>query len=447
MLTRPRTSAILASMKRRLEEVLNEFYAEGIPDDVKERPFEYVEKLRDASVVMGMRRTGKTYMTYQRMRGLVADGIPLERIVHVNFDDERLNGLKVEDLRLIGDIHAEKFPAAAREKCWYFLDELQNVEGWELYARRLVDSPLVQLWLTGSSSRLLSSEIATHMRGRSFETEVFPLSFGEFLRFNGILKPEDRIHYTSRFVGLMKSAMARYLEEGGFPDVQGLGPRARNRLLQEYADAVVYRDVLERHEVPSVQSLKYTLDHVVHNYARKTSTRAISGVLKNLGMSSNREFIADYLDYLADAYLLYRVSIRTDSLAVRRSNPDKYYIVDTGLVRAMTPKIEAERGWLLENLVFMHLRRGFNKIEYYNTRKGDEVDFFVTDRTTSRRRLLQVTWEMSARSTEDRELTALRDAREETGIDDCTVVTWEEDRVLDDGIRVLPAWKWCLEGT
>lgn len=432
-------------MKRRLEEVLDEFYAEGIPDDVKERPFEYVEKLRDASVVMGMRRTGKTYMTYQRMRGLMAEGIPLERIVHVNFDDERLKGLKVEDLHLIGDIHAEKFPAAAREKCWYFLDELQNVEEWELYARRLVDSPLVQLWLTGSSSKLLSSEIATHMRGRSFETEVFPLSFDEFLRFNGILKPEERIHYTSRFAGLMKNAMARYLEEGGFPDVQGLGPRARNRLLQEYADAVVYRDVLERHEVPSVQSLKYTLDYVVHHYARKASTRAISGVLKNLGMSSNREFIADYLDHLADAYLLYRVSIRTDSLAVRRSNPDKYYIVDTGLVRAMTPKIDAERGWLLENLVFMHLRRGFNKIEYYNTRKGDEVDFFVTDRTTGHRRLLQVTWEMSARSTEDRELTALRDAREETGIDDCTVVTWEGDRVLDDGIRVLPAWKWCLE--
>ncbi len=125
-------------------------------------------------------------------------------------------------------------------------------------------------------------------------------------------------------------------------------------------------------------------------------------------------------------------------------NPDKFYLVDTGLARAVTPKSDASRGWLLENLVFLALRRGFSKIEYYNTKNGDEVDFLVTDQVTKKRRLVQVSWELSSPATERRELTALKDARNEIKVDDCTVVTWDEER-NDDGIRVVPAWKWCME--
>lgn len=439
-------NVIILDMKSKLAAVIGEFYSEGIPDDVKERPFEYTEKLNDATVVIGMRRTGKTYMTYQRMRDLLNNGVPIERIVHVNLDDDRLNGIKLEDLHLIGDVHAEMYPEAANQKCWYFLDELQNVQGWELYARRLVDSSLVQLWLTGSSSKLLSTEVATQLRGRSFESEVFPLSFSEFLKFNGIVKSlKDSAYYSSRIAGLLKNAMARYIEEGGFPDTQGLGVRARTGMLQEYVNAVVYRDVIERHEVPSVQALRYTLDYIVHNFARKISTRSISGVLKNLGMSDNREYISDYLGYFTDAFLIHRVQIRSDSLAVRRSNPDKYYVVDTGIIRALTPKNDAERGWLLENLVYVQLRRGFNKIEYYNTKKGDEVDFLVTDKITQHRRLIQVSWDISRESTESRELSSLRDAAREQNIDDCTVVTWDTENEMENGVRIVPVWKWCLD--
>ena len=160
---------------------MREFYEFGIPPDVQPRDVEIPEKRNVATVVTGMRRTGKTYVTYQRMRALVDSGVPLERIVHVNFDDDRLKNLSLEHLRLVGEIHAELFPDAARQNCWYFLDELQDVPAWELYARRLLDSHLVQLCLTGSSSKLLSREIATQMRGRALDVEVFPLSFAEFL--------------------------------------------------------------------------------------------------------------------------------------------------------------------------------------------------------------------------------------------------------------------------
>ena len=432
-------------MKNALQEILREFYNDGLPSGIVHRDVEYFENMSSATVVKGMRRTGKTYVTYERMSALLASGIPQGRIVHVNFEDDRIKSMRLEDLQLINEVHAELYPEYANDKCWYFLDELQNVKGWEAYARRLVDSPKTVLCLTGSSSRLLSEEIATAMRGRSIPIEVFPLSFCEFLRFNGIMENVPNAGFTAAERGILRNAMAKYLDVGGFPAVQGMPAALRIATLQEYVHAVLYRDVLQRHEVTSVQSLLYTLDYLVHNYARRTSVHAISGVLKNLAFSSRREDVANYISYFKDAYLVYPISVLSDSLAVKRVNPDKYYIVDTGLVNAVTTKVDAEKGWKLENIVFMTLRRGLNKINYYSLDKNREVDFCVYDQVSGRASLVQVSWDMSSESTFGRELAALRDARTATGIDDCTIVTWDEEKMLDDGIRVVPIWKWCLE--
>ena len=430
-------------MKTAIKAVLREFYDDGIPADAVPRDVDYCEKLRAATVVKGMRRTGKTFVTYLKMRSLMEDGVELGRIVHLNFEDERLKHMTVDDLHLINEIHAELHPECAKQKCWYFLDELQAIEGWEAYARRLVDSSRIQLSLTGSSSKLLSEEIATEMRGRSIPIEVFPLSFPEFVRFNGIMDEIPKDGWTERETGALRNAMTRYLECGGFPDVQNVSAGIRAGMLQGYVDAVLYRDVLERHEVPSIQALKYTLDYLFHNFSRKTSSRAIVGVLRQMGVPAGRESIADYLAYFKDAYLVYPVSIRSDSLAVKRVNPDKMYLIDTGLIRAMNAKMDQEKGWLLENLVFMSLRRGFNKIEYYVTKGGGEVDFLVQDNVTQKRRLVQVTWDMSDKQTFAREINALKDAMSETGIKDGIIVTWDDEREID-GIRIVPAWKWCV---
>lgn len=430
-------------MKDALREVMSQFYSDGIPSDAVSRFERFPEVRNNATVVKGMRRTGKTYFTYLRMKELVASGIALERIVHVNFDDDRLAAMTAADLRLVPDLHAEMFPDAADQKCYYFLDELQDIKGWERFARRLIDSHRIQLCLTGSSSRMLSEDIATEMRGRSVNVEIFPLSFPEFLVYNGICPETPRLPDAPRTRGRLKKALADYISSGGFPDVQGVEVSSRVRMLQEYASAVVYRDILERHEIPSVQSLKYVLQYLLHNFARKVSVRAIAGVLKQLSLPCDRESIANYLTYYADSYFAYPVSIRTDSLAVRRTNPDKYYLVDTGMIGALKAKNDAEKGFVLENAVYMALRRGFNKIEYYNTRNGDEVDFFVTDNETKKSRLIQVSYEMSGKETRAREFSALIDARRETGVEDCTIVTWDEERE-ENGISIVPAWKWLL---
>ena len=430
-------------MKEELLSVMREFYHDGIPEGVVPRDVEYVEKLRASTVVKGMRRTGKTFVTYERMKRLVADGIPLKRIVHINFEDERLSKLTVDDLHLIGEVHAELCPEFADGKVWYFLDELQCVDGWESYARRLVDSPNVQLCLTGSSSKLLSEEIATQMRGRSLPIEVFPLSFPEYLRFNGILSDVPKAGFTAREKGVLRKAMSDYAERGGFPDVQDVSSGMRAAMLQEYVDAVLYRDIIERHKVASVQALKYTLEYLFHNYARKTSTRSISGVLKNLSVPANRESVADYLDWFKDAYLVYPVSVLSDSLAVKRVNPDKYYLIDPGLIRAMCVKNDAERGWMLENIVYMALRRGGGKISYIANADGTEVDFHVLDRSTHGERLVQVSYAMSDAVTFNRETNAIKFARQKKGIHDCTIVTWDDEGEID-GIRIMPVWKWLL---
>lgn len=436
----------IRGMKDVIKEILRTFYESGVPDEVIARDVEYHEKPTLATVIKGMRRTGKTYVTYARIRALLAEGVELGRIVHLNFEDDRLRMITADQLHLIEEAHAELYPAFARGKRWFFLDELQDVSGWEAYARRLVDTPRIQLCLTGSSSKLLSVEIATEMRGRAVPIEVFPLSFREFLRFNGLMEtvpPTGALTAAER--GVLRNAMQRYAGIGGFPAVQDMPDGVRVATLQDYAHAVVYRDVLQRHKVVSVQSLLYTLDYLLHNFARRTSAHAISGVLKNLAFPSRREDVADYLSYFRDAYLVYPVSVLSDSLAVKRVNPDKHYVIDVGLVNAVTTKTDAEKGWKLENMVYMALRRGLNQVNYLPLSGNREVDFHVFDYLTRRRRLIQVVYEMSATETFAREMSALREAKKATGIEDCTVVTWDDERMTEDGIRIVPIWKWLLE--
>ena len=431
-------------MRNAIKEVLREFYHDGLPSGIVHRNVSYYEKSTAATVVKGMRRTGKTFVTYEHMVSLMDADIPQGRIVHLNFEDDRIKAIRLEDLHIINEVHAELFPEHAHEKCWYFLDELQNVEGWEAYARRLVDSPKVVLCLTGSSSKLLSEEIATAMRGRSIPIEVFPLSFREFIRFNRIMEEVPENGFTAAEKGILRNAMTRYFNIGGFPAVQDMPDAMRIATLQDYMHTVLYRDVLQRHKVASVQSLMYTLDYLLHYFARRTSAHAISGVLRNLSFPSRREDVSNYISYFKDAYLIYPVSVMSDSLAVRRVNPDKYYMVDTGLINATTPKVDAENGWKLENLVFMTLRRNLNKIHYFQMERNREVDFHVYNPLTGKSSLVQVAWDMSDERTFARELAALRDARALTGIDDCTIVTWDNEKVLDDGIHIVPAWQWCL---
>jgi len=303
----------------------------------------------------------------------------------------------------------------------------------------------VQLAVTGSSSRLLSREIATTLRGRSLSTEIFPFSFREALVHEG---GPDAVPERpgARKRAWIENRFRRYLGHGGFPEVQSLENEYRVRILQEYVDVVILRDIVERYQVGNVLALRYLIRHLLAAPASLFSVTKFHRDLGSQGIASGRALLYEYFDYLADAYLVYPISIHSPSERARRVNPRKVYAIDTGLANAFLPSPRADTGRLLENFVFMELRRRGMGIEYYRTAAGNEVDFITTDRR-GRQALIQVSLDLRAESTRARELQALTAALSETGLDQATLVTMDQEETIDtpDGhVRVMPAWRWAL---
>ena len=429
-------------LKNTLRELFADFYENPLPE-LTRRQIAVPEVAGCATVVLGMRRTGKTYLLYQRMKELLAAGIAKDRMLHVNFEDDRLMGMTVEDLRCVPDVYYRMFPENRNKRCYFFFDEIQNVAHWESFVRRMVDTPNVQVYLSGSSAKLLSKEVATAMRGRSVEIENFPLSFEEFLRHHKYFETIPR-NIGSAARSKLQNAAERFFAIGGMPAVQDVNDTLRANMLQSYVNTVIYKDVAERHSVANTQALKFTMQMVFNNPARQLSVRKIADHLKSQQLTASREYIADYLDWLSDAYLLHKVGLYSESAMKRRVNPDKYYLNDVGIVRAMRIKHALDQGPLLENMVYLQLRREGFQVEYVNTSDGSEVDFIAFHPMRNDYKLLQVCFDMSDRKTFDREVSALRDAADSLGVKDRFVITWDDETSLPGGIQVLPIWKFLL---
>jgi hypothetical protein len=326
-------------------------------------------------------------------------------------------------------------------------DEVQTVPEWERFVRRLVDMENVHVCITGSSSKMLSTEIATSLRGRSIATEVFPFSFTECLRHHGIDAPrgrrpgrKQRAEIEQRFI--------EYLRWGGFPEIQGLDIPLRRRILQEYLDVALLRDVVERHGVSNVGALRRLMRQLLSNPAGLFSVHRLSNDFRSQGIAVSKTSLHEFVDHLHDAYLFFPVPIHTDSERVRQSNPRKIYPIDPGFVSAASATGGWGTGQLLETLVFVHLRRQGHELGYYKHHDGTEVDFVV--RGPQGPSLVQVSADITSADTRKRELRALEAAMEELGLDEATLVTLSADEQLelDAGrVRIVPFWLWALEAT
>lgn len=429
-------------MKPFFEDIIADFHARPLPTlTPREAALPALKGKIDA--VIGMRRSGKTWFLYQRMQDLLAAGIAKDRLLYINFDDERLLPLRREDLAAIPETYYRLYPDNCAQTCYFFFDEIQNVDGWESFLRRLLDSEAVQIAVTGSSARLLSREIATHLRGRALSTEIFPFSFREALRHQGIetsntpLDVRQRALYANRF--------SDYLLQGGFPEVQGIEPRHRYAILQEYVDVVILRDVVERHHVTNITALRYLIRHLLGAPATLFSINRFHNDLKSQGIAVGKNSLHEYLDHLTEAYLVELVPIHSRSLRQRQVNPRKAYVIDTGLALAFRHQAQMDRGRLLENLVFSTLRRRGGRIHYYRSADGYEVDFHVsTDAGATE--LLQVCASLRDANTRQRELRALTAAMHECGVQHGFIITQDEQEQIEQGglrIDVIPAWRWA----
>ncbi len=398
-----------------------------------------------ATVCIGVRRAGKSTYLFQVIDRLLRDGVPRQNILFVNFFDDRLHNLGREGLGLITEAYYSLFPEKKNTETVYcFFDEIQAVDSWEPFVDRLMRTEKCEVYLTGSSARMLSREIATQMRGRALSWEIFPFSFAEFLGFEGIAagKPLS----TKQRLTIQK-AFDDYWQRGGFPEVAGLDRQLRIRIHQEYLHAILFRDLVERHDVSHPNAVRDLAYRLLENTASMYSVNSLTGYLKSLGHKVPKATVSDYVTWFEDAYFLFTTTIFDASAARRKTNPKKIYCIDHALVTSVVPNILVNSGHLLENLAFTALRRVTPEIHYYKTSTGSEVDF-VAALPNGSRMLVQVCESMASSKTRKREVSALGTAMAELALTSGTIVTRAEEGEIDvesGTIKIVPAWRFALD--
>ena len=427
--------------------------------DFQERPLPVVSPrlttLPDASnmarVIIGMRRSGKTYLMFQEMQRLLDGGVDKTQLLHVNFEDDRLQPLGPDVLDRTLETFYRLHPSARSQGAHLFLDEIQVVDNWSRFARRVLDTEKARLYVAGSSAKMLSTEVATEFRGRGYTVELLPLSFAEALLYAGTDVPTVRPGARQR--SELEATFTAYLRVGGFPDVQGLAEAERIQTLQDYVQLVLLRDIIDRHEVRNVHAVRSFALALLQASGSLTSVNKLANDLKSRGIAVGKDTLYGLLDYLTDAFLLFTIPVFNRSLRVREANPKKAYAIDPGLAFAVAPAGVSNLGPRLENAVYLELRRRVHGsregvISYYSTQTDKEVDFIVGDPEVGQAaRLIQVCADMSAPSTREREVAALVDAMNETGLSESTIVTMHYGDEIATGsgvIHVVPAWAWML---
>lgn len=401
-----------------------------------------------AFAVIGVRRGGKTSFMAQCRADRLAAGRAREAQLQLSLEDERLTGLTVADLGWLLEEHARQFPGLRDAGgMTLYLDEVQIVPGWEGLVRRLMDQGGVELFVSGSSAKLLSREVATRLRGRAMEVLVHPFSFREALRHAGAepAKPFERLRVAER--ATLDQHLRRYLAEGGFPEAQGAAPRDRAALLGSYVDVVVLRDVIERHAVSNPLALRWIERQLLANPGGSFSVKKHYDTLRSQGVSVGKDTLHDYLAHLEDAFLVRAIAMHSASERQRMVNPRKAYPVDPGLIALFERSGRTHHGRALETAMLLELERREYAIAYVRTPEGFEVDF-LAQRAGDAPLLIQACLESEGDETWTRELRALEGAAAAHPEARPFLVTLDAvppRRPMPAGLTWAPAARWLLE--
>jgi len=401
-----------------------------------------------ATAVIGMRRAGKTTFLHQLRRERLQRGARREQLPYLNFEDEKLAGIESTDLGVAVEELYRRFPGLrGKQTVTWCLDEIQVVAGWERFVRRLLDTETVEMVVSGSSAALLSREIATSMRGRAWEVVIHPFSFGEAMRHRGrtLPGPTDPLSLADR--SQLERDFLDYLETGGFPEAQGLDQETRHRLLRDYVDVAMMRDVVERHNVSNVVGLRWLVRHLLGNAAAMFSVEKFYAALRSQGVSISRDTVHQLLLHLEDCFLVRTVWVASESERRRMVNPRKAYPIDPGLIPVFDLSSRANVGHALETVVLVELERRHRQVSYVRTRDGFEVDFLA--RGPQGRELIQVCSDASDPATAARELRALAAAHLEHPDASMRLLTATRDGLphpVPEGVVAQPAYEWLLEG-
>lgn len=400
---------------------------------------------KKACVCIGVRRSGKSTYMVQRMQRLLDSGVSRENILSLNFFDDRLHDLQHQGLDAVIQAYYSLYPEKKNSETIYcFFDEIQAIAEWEPFVERLLRTEKCEVYITGSSAQLLSKEIATQMRGRALSWEIFPFSFRELLDLRGF---EDPITFSTKQRLLLQKSFAEYWEKGGFPEVTNLDRALRIKVHQEYFQAVMFKDIVERHDIPHPKAVIDLAHWLIDHAASLYTINSLTGYLKSLGHKVPKASVSQYLAWFEDAYFFFTVQIFDASLARRNANAKRIYCIDHALVTSISSGILLNNGHLLENLVFAALRRHHATIYYYRTKTGKEVDFILQSNKRIAT-LIQVCETLQDPQTEKREVAALQEAMRERRCTSALIVTRTEEkqmRVAAGTILVMPIWRFLLE--
>lgn len=397
-------------------------------------------RTKEIMVITGARRTGKSTIILQYLKDRIDAGIPKENILIVNFEDPRFRGLNLELLNRIYEIYLTEIETTSEEQ-YVVLDEVQVIDGFEKFARYLQENRRINVLVTGSSSKLLSSEYATVLAGRHMDTKVFPLDFKEYLKFRGLnIKTSLDMIAERRSI---KKELREYIGTGGFPKVV-LEEEERNKkeLLYTYYRDILIKDVTVRYNIKDIQKLEELAKYYMTNISSPNSYNRIKNIL---GISLDT--VERYSSYLESTYMLFFIKKFSYSLKEQVLNPRKVYALDTGLRNTVSFAFSEDSGRLVENVVFMHLRREYPGIYYWKNDRKKEVDFIISEKNRVTR-AIQVCWDMSSESTRKREVEGLVAAMETFSLKEGLILTddtEDEIEVGDKKIILRPVWRWLLD--
>jgi predicted AAA+ superfamily ATPase len=361
-------------MKDTIKYIIRDFHESGVPE-LRRRKIHLPLDLNKIISIVGIRRSGKTYLCYDTIQRLLEQGIELSRCIYLNFEDDRLFPFTLNELDLILKAYNELYPQHYNQTKYLFLDEIQRIENWGRYIRRIYDTENVRIYVTGSSSQLAAGALSSALRGREIRYHVTPLSFKEYLDFRDI----EEVPFSTHSDVQIRHALYRYLHWGGFPEVVLIeDDYIRRKILQEYSDLILYKDLIEHYGIHNHYLLKYLLKHTMSNPATLLSLNKLYRDLKSQGLSLSKDALYEYTGYLRDALVLYSVEKCSDSLRVRTQNPSKSYVVDIGLVQMFVAPGKVDLGRKLDNMVYLYLKHnlGIDEICYY--RDGIDIDLVFT---------------------------------------------------------------------
>jgi predicted AAA+ superfamily ATPase len=418
-----------------LKGVLQQFVSRPLPQ-CRARELELPIGTGKVIGLAGARRSGKTFLFFRTIQRLLASGVARPQLIYLNFEDDRLQPLRAEELDMVLRSHRELFPETIGQRCYLFLDEVQNVPGWERWVRRLHDTEDIEAFVTGSSSHLLTRDLATALRGRSITFEVFPLSFAEALDFRGIVWQPSHPDSES----LVRGALEDYLRWGGFPEVVLADESLRPLILGEYASLMLYRDVVERYSVRNEALMRELLRFAFRNTASLLNVSKLHRDFATLGFSVSKNTLHEYLGYLDDSFLLFLLPKHERSLRKQAHNPKKMHVIDPGLIAAFHGHPDRNIGHKLETAVFLHVRRRQRELYYYAD--GSEVDLCNADGTA----FWNTCWSLADPATVAREKAAMdlgtARARNAAG---WLLYHESAPSALASLPAAMPAWRWLLE--